>query len=457
LIPVFFLYGLAFFLLGFAIFMQPRKESSFRLSRYIALLGLFGLLHGVNEWLDMFLLLGTDYWADDVYTVLEVSRFAIGKISYIFLFLFGLLLTGTSSIRTRLAYKIFLTIFILLLAVLFVTGLKRDFDKDWFLGTDLISRYFVAFPAAILSGLGIWLYRNSEEVKSFKKEMIPFWFNSCAVLFCAYAVLAGLIVKETAVFPSNVINSRVFLEYTGVPVQVFRALCAVGLTFFMVRILKLFEFEQSRKLENAYREIVKISTDEQERIGRDIHDDLCQEITGIQLLAKAAENGLEPEMQSQKESFKKIGEVARIATNKARAIAKNLYPVEITDRGLIHALNEYCFRVSEIHNVECQFLLSGTSDNIDHMISTHLFRIAQEAVSNAIRHGRATQIKVNLNLNNEIILYIEDNGIASERHDFTNDGMGMKIMKYRVSIAGGHIRTGKSAVGGMNIEVKIKK
>ncbi|MBL8025318.1 MAG: hypothetical protein JNL74_02845 [Fibrobacteres bacterium] len=435
--------------------MQSRKGSDFRLSRYIVLLGLFGLLHSVNEWMDMFLLLGLDYWGQQAYKVIGIVRFFIGKISYVFLFLFGLSLLKSLYPKVKAIYYAILFAHIFMMTGLFVYGIARNFDAIWFLRTDYTARYFAAFPGAILSGIGIWLYKDADEIQDFKKDLLPIWFKSCAVLFWCYAILAGLIVKEGTFFPADIINTTTFKDMTGLPVQVFRAACAIGLSIFIVRILRLFEYERSRKLEKAYSEIVRISTDEQERIGRDIHDDLCQEITGIQLMAKAAENGLDPSMVAQKTAMTKIGEIAKIATNKARGMAKNLYPVEITERGLIHALTEYCFRVSEIHKVECTFLLSGTTDNIDHMISTHLFRIAQEAVNNAIRHGQATQVKVNLNLNNVILLSIEDNGTAADRHVSANEGMGMKIMKYRASIAGGIITTNHAADGGTIIEVKI--
>ena len=90
MVLVFFVYGLSFFLLGTAVLFQTRKGSGFKIGQHLWLLAGFGLLHGLNEWLDMFLLLGGTYWNPSGLKVIEVIRFFVGQISYVFLLQFGM-------------------------------------------------------------------------------------------------------------------------------------------------------------------------------------------------------------------------------------------------------------------------------------------------------------------------------------------------------------------------------
>lgn len=453
MIPVFFVYGLSFFILGLAVLLQSRKGSDFRLGRHIAFLGWFGLLHSLNEWMDMFLLLGRDYWSPGLFTSMEVFRFLIGKTSYVFLFLFGFGLLKTIRPGVRPFYFAALSFFALQILGFLGYGLFRHFDDVWFRRTDLVARYFVAFPGAVSAGIGLWLYRDSEEVHALADRGAPAWFANAALFFWVYAFLAGLVVKPADFFPASFLNYDAFLAVTGLPVQFFRAACAAGLTFFVVRILNLFELEKTRKLENAYQEIIRISTHEQERIGRDIHDGLCQELSGIQLMVKALERKLPEEFTDEVEGMRKIGDSVKTAMTASRAMARNLYPVEIEDKGLTHALNEFCVRVSEMHGIACSFRAPEDFLEKDHMTATHLFRITQEAVNNAVRHGKAGRIDVALAARpgDGIELTITDNGSGTA---VSGGGMGIKIMKYRASVLKGVLNVVQSPGGGTTVEFK---
>ncbi|MFH0919664.1 MAG: histidine kinase, partial [Fibrobacterota bacterium] len=382
------------------------------------------------------------------------ARFFIGKISYVFLFLFGFGLLKILHPKIRPLYFSVLAFYGCLIAGLFIYGLSRHFDDGWFHRIDLSMRYFVAFPGALLAGISIWLHKDTEEIRALNYEGVPFLFKSAAVLFWGYAIFAGLIVKRAPVFPANIINSHEFLIFTGLPVQFFRAGCAIGLTFFVVRILKLFELEKSQRLENAYQEIIRISTHEQERIGRDIHDGLCQELSGIQLTVKALEQKLRVNCPEEAEGMKRVGDLVKKVMTASRGMARNLYPVEIEDKGLTHALNEFCGRISERYGISCGFRAPEGFVEKDHMTATHLFRITQEAVYNSVRHGKADQIEVTLSPKPQggIELTITDNGSGLADSNGSVEGMGIKIMKYRARVLKGVLNIRKLPTGETVVE-----
>jgi signal transduction histidine kinase len=210
----------------------------------------------------------------------------------------------------------------------------------------------------------------------------------------------------------------------------------------MLRILNIFELEKKFKLENAYKEIIRISTREHERIGQDIHDGLCQELTGILLNEKVLEKRLDDLKLPEAAQMKKITELTDQTISHSRALSKSLYPVEIEEHGLVYALRDFADTVEEIYDgVTCTVKLEADITVKDHIVANHLFRITQEAITNAVKHGKATEVTVSLfrSAGNSMVLSIADNGSGIELSMDSTSGMGLKIMKYRAKVIGGNL------------------
>lgn len=192
------------------------------------------------------------------------------------------------------------------------------------------------------------------------------------------------------------------------------------------------------------REIIEVSTAEQERIGRDIHDGLGQQLTGLGILASAIERDLRRDGEEQ--SAKIVSELRQhlqAALDQARAMARGLSPVEIAPEGLAQALVDLAARVSTSGMVDCRY--KGTRDlavieDLEDIVVIHLFRIAQEAVQNALKHAQATRIEVDLYRDSEaLVLTVLDNGKGIDASIEDGDHMGLKIMHYRAGIIGGKL------------------
>jgi PAS domain S-box-containing protein len=192
---------------------------------------------------------------------------------------------------------------------------------------------------------------------------------------------------------------------------------------------------ESRELE---KEILAISEREQRRMGQDLHDDLCQQLAGIEFLSKALQQQLQGQLQAAK-----VGEIAtliRAAIDYTRQFAKGLAPVELEAEGLMRGLRALAARASELFKVNCQFECPANVLVQDPNTSTHLYRIAQEALTNSIKHGKATRIRILLTSLADLgEILISDNGNGFSNEGYVSGGMGLRIMRYRADVIGGSL------------------
>jgi signal transduction histidine kinase len=198
------------------------------------------------------------------------------------------------------------------------------------------------------------------------------------------------------------------------------------------------------------REIIEISTAEQERIGREIHDGIGQQLTALTMLASSAERSLTA-AQRPDEARIVAGLVSHLQDTLAqtRALARGLAPVEIDPQGLVAALSDLTEYVSRSSGVSCRFVADEVIEVGDDGLATHLYRIAQEALHNAVRHGAPRSIEVRLDQENrEIILSVYDDGIGIQPTATPTSGVGIHFMRYRAGIIGGRLTIERAAQGG---------
>lgn len=201
------------------------------------------------------------------------------------------------------------------------------------------------------------------------------------------------------------------------------------------------------------REILEISDREQRRIGHDLHDGLCQHLAGIEMLSQVLEKKLTPKFS---EGAARAGEIARLvreAIAQTRAVARGLSPATLESDGLASALQEHAINTERLFGIRCRLDCEGNLSIPSPAMATHLFRLAQEAVSNALQHGHATII--NLELKAEpggIRLGISDNGIGFDPAQLgTSSGMGLRIMSFRAGVLGGTVTWQRNPQGGMQV------
>jgi len=191
------------------------------------------------------------------------------------------------------------------------------------------------------------------------------------------------------------------------------------------------------EVKQLQKEILKISAREHQRIGEDLHDVLGQHLTGIAFLAKALQQKLAAQSLPEAENAAKITELVNQATHQTRQLAQGICPVDVQPEGLMTALRRFAANVQTLFGVTCRFLCDRAALVHDGTTATHLYHIAQEAVTNAIRHGEARRIMIRLTTSNgRIQLAIKDDGVGLPKGRGVRPGMGLRIMRHRATMIG---------------------
>jgi PAS domain S-box-containing protein len=195
------------------------------------------------------------------------------------------------------------------------------------------------------------------------------------------------------------------------------------------------DISERKRLEKT---VLEISDREQRRIGQDLHDGLGQHLTGIAFLSKVQEQKLAERQIPEATDAAKIVQLVNDAIQKTRELARGLLPVVSDERGLMSALQLYASEIEDLFGISCVFRCDDAVLIRDEGQATHLYHIAQEAVNNAIKHGRAQNIFIRLFAGEcQGTLMVRDDGIGIERPSAPHSGVGLHIMNYRAGMIGG--------------------
>ena len=212
--------------------------------------------------------------------------------------------------------------------------------------------------------------------------------------------------------------------------------------------------EANRELE---RQLVQITEHERERIGQDLHDGLCQYLAAIRCTAATLKSELErANLPSFGAAAHDVAQLLQCAVSQAHDLARGLVPVQLEEEGLSAALEELALSTGRLMGVRCAFQASGTIATHDDVRMRHLYRIAQEAITNAAKHAKPHRIDVLLSGNaNATILSVADDGVGISKTTKNQRGLGMSIMKYRSSIIGGEFFIEEPSRGGTIISCAV--
>ncbi len=199
------------------------------------------------------------------------------------------------------------------------------------------------------------------------------------------------------------------------------------------------ELAERKRLE---KEVLVISEREQQRIGRDIHDSLCQHLMGTAFAEQCLAETLAESGSPEAGDADRVVTLIEDAISMARGLAAGLSPIEKDGEGLLTAFTDLAVLFSVQFKVACRFDFEQPVLIRNAAVATHLYRIAQEAVHNAIRHGRAQNIRIRLGKADSLVtLSIEDDGagLPADFQPGQSEGMGLRNMQYRASMIGGSL------------------
>jgi signal transduction histidine kinase len=222
------------------------------------------------------------------------------------------------------------------------------------------------------------------------------------------------------------------------------------------RTAELREEVEAREL--LEKEVAEVTERERRQIGHELHDTICQHLTGtalaLQVLSgKLAENSL-PQAKDADQGV----ELVEQAIDLTRKLAKGLFPLELEGEGLGAALEELCHSTANRHHITCEFKCDSYVPIPDSTTATHLYRITQEAVVNAVKHGHVSRIIIELSLaSKNLTLTIRDDGIGfpdTRQHD---SGLGLRIMASRAGMIGGSFSIENASDGGTIVTCRLAK
>ncbi|WP_442510416.1 CheR family methyltransferase [Novipirellula sp. SH528] len=224
-------------------------------------------------------------------------------------------------------------------------------------------------------------------------------------------------------------------------------------------IVVIRDVSQRKELQNK---VLEIASDEQRRIGQELHDGTQQELTGLSLIAGTIEDFFNQRIQTVDDHRQTLAldhaDVSRLMFNVSKlvqglkeanqhvqSLSHGIMPVQIDAEGLHSALTELASDTTVEDKVVCSFVHSGSMTIESNNVATHLYRIAQEAINNAQRHGGAKDICVSLSADeHQILLEVSDDGVGMDASSMNaggklNQGAGLQIMEYRASVIGGSV------------------
>ena len=204
--------------------------------------------------------------------------------------------------------------------------------------------------------------------------------------------------------------------------------------------------------EQLEKEITEVTERERRRIGHDLHDTLCQHLTATSLSLQVLSGKLSgASLPQARDADASVGLIEE-AIDLTRKLAKGLFPLELEGEGLAGALQELCRSTADRYLVKCEFSGDLQTVTLDSTTATYLYRIAQEAVANAVKHGHVSRVNVSLShLHADLILSISDDGIGLPRFMPEHRGLGLRIMASRAGMIGATFSAENKPEGGVMV------
>lgn len=474
---VFFFYGLAFFSMGLAVWLESSHSSELDFAQALRPLAGFGLIHGSHEWFEMGLIISTQLTGKVEPPWVFYLRLILLGTSFLMLVAFGArLIVGPGNNR---AYWIMIGIIggLWLVGLLFILS-RGNVGRSQLVAADVYTRYALAIPGAALACWGLILQGKSLAKSGMKKYAVDVWIAAAA--FALYGGIGQLFASPSILFPSLYLNSEVFLRWIGFPIQGFRALMAIIAAIFIIRSLRAFDEENRRRINmlrsaqeaeqkrlqalrgELLHRTVQAQEQERQRIARDLHDQTGQTLTALGLGLTAMSQSISGNPQRAMQQAKKMQELADDGLRDLQRLVSDLHPPQLDELGLLAALRWYANEVKKYYNLSVAVSGSVPENEVNEETRLTIFRIAQEAVTNVIRHAGADKVSIDLETGEtEICLRVEDNGqgfdVDAVMQGSELNFLGLMGMMERASLIGGDCQINSRRDKGTIVEVKFKR
>jgi signal transduction histidine kinase len=215
------------------------------------------------------------------------------------------------------------------------------------------------------------------------------------------------------------------------------------------------DISERKELQN---EVLRVAEREQRRIAQDLHDGLGQQLAGISCLTNALKKDLAAQSSIEARTAARISTLLDSAVAQTRSLARGLLPVSTEPGGLMLALGQLAHHLTGVFKVRCHFDCPQPVEVADAALAAHFYRIAQEAATNSIKHGKARDIAIGLSASPErTILAVTDDGVGIRKTSSCSKGLGLRIMRHRAGVVGGSLIIQKRRGGGTEVICSVEK
>ncbi|MDH3444176.1 MAG: sensor histidine kinase [Deltaproteobacteria bacterium] len=439
------LFGQVFFLLGIAIALIARRDSEIPLARPLWLLAAFGIAHGLYEWSYVVLPVQKNYITAADYRHWEIFQRPVEALSFFFLFQFGTAAICLSRPAKWLLYVPGLFLLTWAGGYFFLFPSPEEDFRNFSNLADLWARYLLCLPGALLAALALWLQRQHAEQLGLAQ--IKAHLTGAAAAFFLFALVAGFLVPPADFFPASWLNRRLLSSGLGIPSPIVRAFAGVLIAYFVMRSLKMFEIEISRRLEESRR--YGAIAEDRERISRELHDGILQNVYGAGLQLENLITTLPAGLAATRTE---IGRVIHTLNRGIRDIRDSIFELNWDEK------SDYETKIRELAenvagpSMTVRFERKGPEPKaLPRGAPQHIYLFFQEALSNVAKHSCATEVRVALTSDDErLILCVTDNGVGFEMNGYESPDHpwqhGLKSMRTRASLLAG-VLTIESAPG----------
>lgn len=473
-IYVYFLYGLAFFCMGMVVFLETPRATEERLRFALPALAIFGFIHGIHEWYEMFELLGLLPYQETLDVLWKTFRILLLTTSFLALLIFGVWMPARTRDQRRLALLI--PLFLIAVWGFGILVMSSSYSQEaLFVITDVWTRYMLGLPGAIAASIGLIFQQRElrrQGMSQFSRDAL--W---AAIAFFWYGLIGQTFVRSTALPPSTFWNQELFRELFGFPVQLLRALTAIIAAFFIIHFLRLFEVENERRIhrlnearihetERRQKEqaemlhrVVLAQETERQRVARDLHDATGQSLTALGLGLRSVSSQLKQDPAKAETNLIQMQNMVENTLVELQRLISDLRPSHLDDLGLAATLRWYIGEIQKRVPLDIKLEVGGEEYQLPGEVRTAMFRITQEALTNILKHAQATAVLVQLNYRSDsVYVCVDDNGQGFEpsRLDKTaRPSWGILGMRERVNLLGGEFLIFSMPGKGTRVEIEI--
>jgi signal transduction histidine kinase len=470
---MYFIYGLAFFSMGLAMALEGSRSPDVAEATLLKPLAMFGILNAINQWLEIVILPGI--WME----IPTPRPLLLIKLSFLALSFAALTAFGVQAYRParrQVAASLYVSLGFLLVYILAI-GLDHiipwETKPNCLRCADAQARYFLALPGALLAALAL---RNHARKNRTTNAALANAYRLAAWGFALFA-LTQIFPPRAEVYPAPFINAELFQQITGIPIQLIGTLLALFTMGSLIHASHIAEKGRRQELHKAqqeklaaleqvqdellkrralrkdlFRHIVLAQEEERGRISRELHDDTAQILTAASLNMAA----LKTVVGDNSKAVTLLERSQNLCQEMSQALYRmvhDLRPAQLDDFGLVPALRHLTEEKWFSRKIAITFEATGDPRRVDPVIETVLFRVAQEALTNILRHAHTDTASLRILFEkDQITLTVADQG-AGFIPALKGQGFGLAGINERVELINGKVEIDSAPGKGTTVTV----